>query len=239
MEKYCPPITVEQVSLMEVLDGTPRAASAFRSSPLLNDSQTDFLNSVTLNIAGNKDLLKRPCISIIGARKATDLGRLRARRLARELVSHGIVILSGLADGIDTAAMNSAISAGGSTAGVIGTPLDIAYPASNKRLQEIVYRDHVLVSQFQKGERVSSSNFPMRNRLMALMSDATVVIEASDTSGTLHQAKECLALGRWLFIARSAFENKSINWPARFIESEQCRILDSTEEIISTVYGRI
>ena len=132
--------------------------------------------------------------------------------------------------------MTSAISAGGRTAGVTGTPLDTAYPAKNKRLQETLYRDHVLVSQFKKGERTFQSNFPKRNRLMALLSDATVVIEASDSSGTLHQASECLLLNRWLFIARSVAENTSLSWPARFFPSERCRILDSTEQLVSTVY---
>src|SRR5205814_51885 len=111
------------------------------------------------------------------------------------------VIVSGLARGIDTAALMGAIEKGGRTVAVIGTPLDKAYPAENADLQTEIYSHHLLVTPFRIGEQVFKANFPKRNRVMAAISDATVIIEASDTSGTLHQAAECEKLGRWLFIA--------------------------------------
>jgi DNA processing protein len=185
--------------------------------------------------AGELDLLKRPAVSIVGTRDVTEDGRQRARRLARELTQAGVVVVSGLARGIDTAAHLTAIEHGGFTAAVIGTPLDKAYPAENAELQETVYRDHLLLSPFPIGERVFPSNFPKRNRVMAALTDASVIVEASDTSGTLHQAAECQRLGRWLFIAKSVVDNRELTWPKKFIGKDHVAILATTADILDVV----
>jgi DNA processing protein len=234
--RYIAPSTWEHVSVSALLAGSPREE--------LSDRQVELLASVVRDeetrvfVSGDITLLKRRCISVVGARKVSPEGAARARRLGRELAANDIVVVSGLAEGVDTEAMTSAMSADGRVVGVIGTPLDRAYPAKNKRLQEQVYRDHLLVSQFPFGSNVFPSHFPMRNRLMAILSDATVVIEASDTSGTLHQATECQRLRRWLFIARSVAENESLSWPKKFLSYERCRVLERTEDILSHVYGK-
>ncbi|MBI2397122.1 MAG: DNA-processing protein DprA [Xanthomonadales bacterium] len=189
-------------------------------------------------VAGDLALLERPCVSVIGTRNVSPEGAARARRVAKELSAHGVVVVSGLAEGVDTEAMTSAIRSGGRTVGVIGTPLDEAYPAKNAELQECVYTEHLLVSQFEFGARVFKSNFPQRNRLMALLSEATVVIEASDTSGTLHQAAECQRLGRWLFIAKSVVEDRSLQWPAKFVSYDRCVVLESTSQILERLAPR-
>ena len=142
---------------------------------------------------------------------------------------------SGLARGIDTAALTSAISSGGNVLGVIGTPLDKAYPAENRRLQEQVYESHLLLTPFENGQRVFPSNFPQRNRVMAMLSDATVIIEASDTSGTLHQAAECVRQNRLLFITKSVIEDKELTWPAKFLGKSCVRILERTSDITDLI----
>ena len=162
-------------------------------------------------------------------------GAARARRLARELTDEGLVIFSGLAKGVDTEALQSAINSGGRVVAVIGTPLDKAYPAENKRLQEEIYREHLLISQFRSGERVFPSHFPERNKLMAALSDGTVIIEAGETSGTLHQAAECVRLGRWLFIAQAVMEDTTLTWPRRFEAYERCRVLRDVTDILSAL----
>jgi DNA processing protein len=73
---------------------------------------------------------------------------------------------------------------------------------------------------------------------MALLSDATVVIEANDASGSLHQAAECQRLGRWPFMARRVAENPALEWPKKFLAHEPCRVLDSTSALLATVYGQ-
>jgi predicted Rossmann fold nucleotide-binding protein DprA/Smf involved in DNA uptake len=84
---------------------------------------------------------------------------------------------------------------------------------SDVEYQEQIWREHLLISPFPEGRLVFRSNFPQRNRVMAALSDATVIIEAYDTSGTLHQAAECQRLGRWLFIARAVADDPSLTWP--------------------------
>jgi DNA processing protein len=219
----------------ELLKGSPREDLSPKQLGLLANVVRD--DGAGVFIVGDASLLAARCVSIVGARKVSSEGATRARRLARELADSGVVVVSGLAEGVDTEAMTSAINSGGRVIGVIGTPLDQAYPAKNKRLQELVYRDHLLISQFQAGSRVFPSNFPERNRLMALLSDATVVIEASDTSGSLHQAVECQRLGRWLFIARSVVDDESLEWPKKFLAYDRCKVLERTSEMLDVVYG--
>jgi len=143
--------------------------------------------------------------------------------------------MSGLALGVDTAAHTAALAAGGSTVAVVGTPLDRAYPAENASLQETIYTHHLLISPFRAGERTYRSSFPKRNRVMAALSDATVIVEASDTSGSLHQAAECVRLGRWLFIAKSLAENRDLEWPKKFLKSPRTAVLSETSDLVRTV----
>ena len=142
--------------------------------------------------------------------------------------------MSGLAEGVDTAALTRGGHSGGRTScGRHRDPIDKAYPAKNAALQEAIYRDHLLVSQFPVGTRTFRSHFPERNRLMAALSDATVVIEASDTSGTLHQSAECQRLGKWLFISKSVAEDPNSTWPARFLgKYDRCVKLEKVEDVL-------
>lgn len=187
-------------------------------------------------LAGDVSLLRSPCVSVVGAREVSKEGAARSRRLAKQLAEVGIVTVSGLAKGVDTEALTEAINAGGRVIAVIGTPVDRAYPAENKRLQERIYRDHLLVSQFAPGKRVFPSNFPERNHLMAAISDATVIVEASDTSGSLHQAAECSRLGRWLFIAKSLADNPALSWPQKFLAYPTTRVLTQLSDITDALH---
>ena len=175
-------------------------------------------------------------VAIIGSRKASDDGILRAQALAKLLVQQGVIVVSGLAEGIDTAAHQSAIKNEGRTIGVIGTPLDRFYPSQNQALQQEIAEKHLLLSQFPKGERISRSNFPARNKTMALISDATVIVEASDHSGVLHQAREVLRLGRALYIMASTASNSHLVWPREFI-SQGAKILnrEGVQEMLETL----
>ncbi|HWM91419.1 MAG TPA: DNA-processing protein DprA [Thermoanaerobaculia bacterium] len=152
-------------------------------------------------------------VSIVGARKASPEGLRRARKLAVELVQEGVVVVSGLALGIDAAAHNGAIDAGGRTIAVLGTPLSKSYPQENQELQSRIMREHLAVTPYAPGAKVYPSNFPYRNRVMALISDATVIVEASDTSGSISQGWEAIRLGRLLFIMKSITETPGLTWP--------------------------
>ena len=228
---YVPPADVTTSTLGELIVGT-------REIPEHQQARMGFRgesSGVKVWLAGDVSLIRKPCVSVVGAREVSREGAARARRLAKELAEAGIVTVSGLAKGVDTEALTEAMNAGGRVIAVIGTPIDRAYPAENKRLQEKIYRDHLLISQFPPGKRVFPSNFPERNQLMAAISDATVIVEASDTSGSLHQAAECSRLGRWLFIAKSLSENPSLTWPQKFLAYPTTRILTRLSDITGVI----
>ena len=232
---YQPPETPQIVMLSEALQSTDRLPSEKQFSLLKNTGADNGRADMQLFYAGDLSLLQKPCVAIVGARKISEAGLKRTKRLARELVEAGIVVVSGLAAGVDAIAHNAAIESGGRTIAIVGTPINKVYPAENARLQETIYRDHLLVSQFPSGTRTFRSSFPQRNKLMAALTDATVVMEASDTSGTLHQAAECTKLGRWLFIAKSVVDDPSLQWPKKFLAYDTCVPLED----VSDITGRI
>lgn len=184
---------------------------------VLNDVERKYAPR-QLYVAGDLDLLKRgPRVSIVGSRTATAEGLARARALSRALVNHGMIVVSGLAAGIDTAAHTAAIEAGGRTVAVLGTSIEDSYPRENEALQAQIIREHLAVSQFAPKTKTQPKNFPLRNRTMALLSDATVIVEASEKSGTRHQGWEALRLGRLLFLMESVATDPSLSWPAQMI----------------------
>ncbi len=169
----------------------------------------------TLFVAGDQGLARRgPRVSIVGSRRASADGLERAAALARMLAGRGVVVVSGLAEEIDTAAHESAIASGGRTVAVLGTPLDRCYPAQNRLLQGRIMREHLAVSQFPTGWPSRRENFPQRNRTMALLSDATVIVEAGEGSGSLHQGWEALRLGRLLLLMEPILRRTDLKWPS-------------------------
>ena len=171
-----------------------------------------------LFVAGDVSILTRgPRVSVVGSRKASAEGLQRTRSLGRALVKRGIVVVSGLAEGVDTAAHETALAEGGHTVAVIGTPLEKSYPAKNRALQERLMREQLVISQFPSGYPSQPKNFPIRNRTMALITDATVIVEAGEKSGTLHQGWEALRLGRLLFLMESVASDRSLSWPKEMI----------------------
>lgn len=172
-----------------------------------------------LYIEGDRSLLTNGVrVSVVGSRKASPEGKKRAEGFAEALVRHGITVVSGLAEGIDTVAHETAIKAGGKTIAVLGTPLSKAYPAENKKLLDLIKREHLAVSQFPEGYGYKKENFPRRNRTMALISDATVIVEAGEKSGTRHQGWEALRLGRLVFIMENVAANPKLSWPREMID---------------------
>ena len=172
----------------------------------------------TLFLAGDPRLLSEgPRVSVVGSRKVSPTGAVRARILCEALVAHGITVVSGLAEGVDAVAHETAIGAGGRTVAVIGTPLDTFYPAKHRPLQERLMREHLVVSQFADGTPFMRQNFPRRNRTMALLSDATVIVEAGEKSGTLHQGWEALRLGRVLFLLESVASDSRLTWTKEMV----------------------
>jgi DNA processing protein len=183
--------------------------------------------------AGDWSLLQGAArVSVVGSRKVSEAGRRRAASLAAWLVRNDFLVVSGLAEGVDTAAHQTAIDEGGRTIGVIGTPLQEAFPAKNRDLQRFMATHHLVVSQFPSGTKVLPGNFPRRNRTMALLSHATVIVEAKDGSGTFHQGWEALRLGRPLFIPQSCFDDATLKWPQEFVRFGACVLSEDDWEPI-------
>lgn len=148
---------------------------------------------------GDLSLLKQPALACIGARKMTKYGEQVTKKMIPTLVKKQFVIVSGLAQGIDTLAHQLTIRAKGATIAVIGSGLDIVYPKKNQRLQEYIGKNHLLLSEYPAGSAPISYHFPMRNRIIAGLSLGTCVIEAKKRSGTMITAQMALDAGRDVF----------------------------------------
>ncbi|VDR38814.1 DNA protecting protein DprA [Tsukamurella paurometabola] len=144
-----------------------------------------------------------PAVAIVGSRRASAAALEFAATVARGLVEHDVTVVSGLAEGVDTAAMTAALEWGGRVVGVIGTGIDVAYPAPNRLLQRAIADRGLVLTQFLPGFRGAKWAFPARNRTMSAFAQVTVIAEASEKSGTKHQASEAVAHGRRLVLHRS------------------------------------
>lgn len=149
-----------------------------------------------LFLRGDRALLDRPSVAVVGSRKATAYGRRTAELIGGALARAGLPVVSGLALGIDAAAHRGALAAGGRAIGVLGSGVDVPHPRTNAGLFRILGRDHLLVSEFLPGQPPLPHHFPQRNRILAALSEAVVVVEAAEKSGALITVDHAMDLGR-------------------------------------------
>ncbi|HAU1457912.1 TPA: DNA-processing protein DprA [Legionella pneumophila] len=189
---------------------------------------------------GNWDLVFSKGVSVVGTRKPSPDGVKRTIRLVKELVKANFTIFSGLAAGVDAIAHKTAIDEGGLTVAVVGTPLWLKYPKENSDLYEKISKDFLLISQVpivsyqQKNINFNRIYFPERNKTMSALSKATIIVEASETSGTLTQANAALKQGRKVFILNNNFENPNLSWPHRLEKKGAIRVRE-TEDILQSL----
>jgi DNA processing protein len=180
---------------------------------------------------GAWDLVYSRCVAIVGTRRPTEEGKARTGKIAAALVRDGYTVVSGLAAGIDTIAHETAIANGGFTIGVLGTSLSQSYPAANRNLQELIADKHLLISQVPvvrasvQGPERNHIFFPERNITMSALTEATIIIEAGETSGTLIQGKAALKQGRKLFILDACFRQAGLGWPEKFEQQGAIRVV--------------
>lgn len=153
---------------------------------------------VLLFYQGNLELLSKPKLAVVGARKCSDTGTKSVQKLIQEL-GNQFVIVSGLARGIDTSAHVAALKNGGSTIGVIGTGLDIYYPKENKALQDYMATNQLVLSEYGPGEQPLKYHFPERNRIISALSMGVMVVEAKLRSGSLITCERAMEEGREVF----------------------------------------
>ena len=173
-----------------------RSAAAF---PMLLRSIHDPPPGLFLRGAADAELLSGSAVAIVGARACSGYGASVARRLAGELAAAGLVVVSGLARGVDAEAHRGALEAGGSTVAVLGCGIDRDYPAAHAELARRVATTGLVVSEYAPGVEPAPWRFPARNRIIAGLSGATIVIEARERSGALITADLALEEGREVF----------------------------------------
>jgi DNA processing protein len=154
---------------------------------------------VMLYVRGDPQILNLPSISIVGTRKPTLYGTQLAQRLGRDLAARGLVIVSGMARGIDALGHQGAMAANGRAIRVLGTGIDICYPKENKKLYEKVLERGAIIGEFPLGTHPAPENFPVRNRIVAGMPLGVVVVEGAQYSGSLITARLAMEFGREVF----------------------------------------
>lgn len=152
-----------------------------------------------LFLRGDSSLLDAPAVAVVGSRKASEYGRGMARSMGEGLARGGVAVVSGLALGIDGAAHRGALAAGGGTIAVLGCGPDVTHPPSHRRLFQGILERGLVVSEFLPGEAPLPHHFPRRNRLIAGLSKAVVVVEAARRSGALITVEHALDIGRDVF----------------------------------------
>ena len=170
-------------------------------------------------IRGNVELLARPGIAVVGTRQPSPYGAGMAELLSRDLANRRLIILSGMARGVDTAAHKGAIEAGGKTIAVWGTGIDVIYPKENKKLAEsIVTSGGTIVSEYPLGTFPAPQNFPIRNRILSGMSVGVLVIEAAEYSGTRITARCAMEQNRDVYAVPGNVTNKNAWGPNTLIK---------------------
>lgn len=175
---------------------------------------------------------KAEVLAVVGSRQATAYGKSAARFLARDAAAKGIVIASGLARGIDTAAHQGALEGEGTTWAFLGCGLDCVYPSENRRLAEEILKNGALISEFTLGTPPQAGNFPARNRLISGSSLGVVVVEAAERSGALITVDFALEQGREVFAVPGPIFSKVSRGPHHLLR-QGAKIVENIEDILN------
>jgi DNA processing protein len=173
-------------------------------------------------------------VAIVGSRSATDYGRAMAARVAGELSRHGVTIISGMAIGIDSTSHRAALEAGGRTIAVLGSGIDVIYPRANKKLYGRIAEQGAVISEFFPGTDPNPGHFPRRNRIIAGLSQAVIVVEAGEKSGALLTADLGLAQDKKLFAVPGNISSRMSSGANELIKSG-ANILTSVDDIFSVL----
>jgi DNA processing protein len=186
---------------------------------------------VILFVKGSIEVLAQPGIAMVGTRHPTPYGSGMAERLSTDLAARGLVIISGLARGIDTASHRGAIAAKGKTVAVLGTGIDVMYPKENTRLTEqIVALGGALITEFPVGTPPTPQNFPIRNRIISGMSAGVLVVEAAEYSGTRITSRLALEQNRDVYAVPGNVTNKN-SWGPNTLIKQGAKLVATWEDV--------
>jgi len=186
---------------------------------------------VILFVKGSVEVLAKPGIAMVGTRHPTPYGSAMAERLSTDLAARGLVIISGLARGIDTASHRGAVAAKGKTVGVLGTGIDVMYPKENTRLTEqVIALGGALLTEFPVGTPPTPQNFPIRNRIISGMSAGVLVVEAAEYSGTRITSRLALEQNRDVYAVPGNVTNKNA-WGPNTLIKQGAKLVATWEDV--------
>lgn len=184
-------------------------------------------------VRGTLAIGEPPAVAIVGTRRATPYGERVARAIAAACVRAGVCVVSGLARGIDGAAHQAALAAGGRTVAVLGTGIDQYYPRQHRALQEQIAREGLVMSEFGPEATGHAGAFPQRNRLIAALADITVVVEAPESSGALNTARYARELGRTLAVVPHNIDSPNGRGGNALLKHEHAEPILSPDDVLS------
>ena len=184
-----------------------------------------------LYVAGQRQLLNRPALAIVGSRSATPQGLANAEQFAKSFAEAGLCIISGLALGIDAAAHRGALQGAASTIAVVGTGADVVYPTRNRELAKTIARDGAIVSSYALGTPAIGANFPRRNRLISGLARGVLVVEAALQSGSLITARLAAEQGREVFAIPGSIHSPLSKGCHRLIK-QGAKLVESAQDVL-------
>ncbi|MHB8812981.1 MAG: DNA-processing protein DprA [Steroidobacteraceae bacterium] len=184
-----------------------------------------------LYVMGDPEALRAPQLAIVGARRASPLGRSIAREFAGALAGAGLTITSGLAAGIDAASHEGALAAGGRTLAVLGGGIDRLYPAENSRLAQRIRTAGALVSEFPPRTQPRRQNFPRRNRVISGLALGTLVVEAARRSGSLITARRAAQQGREVFAVPGSIRS-ALSWGCHRLIQDGAHLVQGPADVL-------
>lgn len=191
-----------------------------------------------LYLKGGLQAADQNAIAVVGTRAPTQYGKMVTEKIVADLVAHGITIVSGLARGVDTTAHHAVVRSGGRTLAVLGSGLDVVYPAENRNLLEEITRNGAVISEFPFGAKPDAVNFPRRNRIISGLSLGVIVVEAGHESGALITANFALDQNREVFaVPGSIFSPKSAG-PHQLLK-EGAKLIQNADDILEELNSQL
>ena len=184
--------------------------------------------------SGQHSVLTRPCVSIVGTRLASPYGLKQARKISAALARIGFTIVSGMARGIDYEAHRGALELGGNTLAVLGNGLDIVYPPEHFELYQTLSQEGAIISEFPLGRRADKQSFPRRNRIIAGLSEAVIVIESAYRGGSMITANFALESGREVFALPGRIDQPQSQGCLKLIQ-EGANLFSSVEQFLEEI----
>ncbi len=224
VEEHCLALEKNGIKLLTFFDDAyPRGLKEIDTPPIL------------LYCKGDISLLTELCIAVIGTRTPSRYGITITEQFCEGLIERGIVIVSGLARGIDAVAHNVALACGGATIAVLGSGIDVIYPFENRNIYKEIAKKGLLISEYKMGTRPNAYQFPERNRLISGISQGVLVTEAGAKSGSLITADHALKQGKELFLVPGNITSKKSEGANMLLKSVQGAMVTNVNDIFDAL----